>query len=138
MKKLKCILLIDDDEATNYLHKLYIEQANIVENIRIAYNGIEALEYLKNTQNSEYLIPELIFLDINMPGMNGWEFLEEYKKLDVKIKGSAIVIMLTASINPDDEAIGISHPNVVGYITKPLLPEKIIETYNKIFVFNYK
>ena len=73
-KKLECILLIDDDDEDNFYHKIVIERMNITKRIEVAYNGLEALEFL---QKESQIIPELIFLDINMPKMNGWEFLEK-------------------------------------------------------------
>ena len=88
-KKLNCILLIDDDPDDNFFHQVVIKQMDIVHRIDIANDGLEALSYLKDGQATP---PELIFLDINMPRMNGWEFLAEYKHLNNGQKARAIII----------------------------------------------
>lgn len=81
-KKVKCILLIDDDEPTNFLHKIVISDSGRAEKVVEVQSGFEALDYLEKMEDGKYPQPDLIFLDINMPAMNGWEFLEEYDKLD--------------------------------------------------------
>ena len=101
-KKLNCILLVDDDESCNEFHQLIIEKTACTEKVEVAYDGEEALAFLKSSINGVHPEPDIIFLDINMPGMNGWEFLEEYKKLEGEIK-SKIVVMLTTSLNPNDK-----------------------------------
>ena len=102
-KKINCILLIDDDKSTNFLHKIIIEETGVSEKVEAVQSGQEALDYLERKKEGVYPKPDLIFLDINMPGMNGWEFLEEYEKLDDNLKGEIMIMMLTTSINPDDE-----------------------------------
>ena len=98
-KKLKSILLVDDDADDNFFHQMVIEDMNITENIHIARNGIEALEFLNDENNPT---PDIIFLDINMPRMNGWEFLEAYNKLEMSKKANVVVAILTTSQNPAD------------------------------------
>ena len=107
-KKLNCVLLVDDNESDNFIHKRVLEKAAIANHIEIAMNGKEALEFLTTLgkcDQSEYLYcqPELIFLDINMPVMDGWEFLEEYQKLEAVQKGKIVFVMLTTSLNPSDK-----------------------------------
>src|SRR5690349_10546394 len=97
-KKLNCVMLIDDNEDDNFFHKIVLKETGIAEYIKVAESGFEALDFLKQ----ENKIPELIFLDINMPKMNGWEFLEEYRKLNDEQKARVIIIMLTTSLNPAD------------------------------------
>jgi len=106
-KKLNCVLLVDDNDSDNFIHKEVIEKAGITDFIGIALNGHDAIEFLKTQwkmrqQESSFPRPALIFLDINMPLMNGWEFLEEYRKLDEDYKGKVILIMLTTSLNHAD------------------------------------
>ncbi|MDO5980785.1 response regulator [Flavivirga spongiicola] len=126
--KVDCILLIDDDKATNFFNKLIIEKMNLAKQVYIAENGQKALEFLKLTVEGEYPQPNLIFLDINMPVMNGWEFLMEYKKLDVSKKDIKIV-MLTTSSNPNDEKKAERIEEVSSFKKKPLSKP----TVNKIF-----
>jgi len=116
-KKLNCILLVDDDPDDNYFHQIIINKMNMENKNDIAFNGIEAIAYLKN----EHCIPpDLIFLDLNMPKMNGWEFLEEYKNLSVVQKAKVIIVILTTSANPDHIARLKEIEDVTGFTTKPL------------------
>ncbi len=106
-KKLNCVLLVDDNESDNYIHKRVLEKSGITDFIEVAENGKEALDFLTTKRSfgqkeSSFPRPSLIFLDINMPVINGWEFLEEYQKLDDAIKGKVVIIMLTTSLNPTD------------------------------------
>ena len=122
MKKLKCILLIDDNPADNRFHQLLIEEMNIAEDIQMVENGLDALGFLKKENQ---IIPELIFLDINMPKMNGWEFLEEYKKLPSHIKAKIVIIMLSTSANPKDISRSQEIAEVSNFETKPLTQEAV-------------
>lgn len=123
MDKIKHILLIDDDYATNKLHQIHIKKLGIVDSITVVNNGKEALEVLFDENFNPKLIPELIFLDINMPIMGGWEFIESYQKLSMVPLSK--IIMLTASINPQDQTLGKTHPFISGYVGKPLNEEKL-------------
>ncbi|WP_020603053.1 response regulator [Spirosoma spitsbergense] len=129
-KKLNCILLVDDDPDDNYYHQIVINKMNIVNHIDIAVNGIEAMAYLKNKNQNP---PEIIFLDINMPKMNGWEFLEEYKNLDIDKKAKVLIMILTTSANPDDIKRAKEIQDVTGFETKPLSPELIKEILQQHF-----
>ena len=132
--KLNCILLVDDDEPTNFLNKMVLEDIGCAETIRIADSGQDALSYLeKAAPNSEPSSPDLIFLDINMPAMNGWEFLERYSNLDKQHKANVVIVMLTTSLNPDDRAKASTISDVSGFETKPLTPEKLQAILHKYF-----
>jgi len=120
--KLNCILLIDDDDADNYIHQMIINDMNITDNIIVVENGLQALDYLKNS-NKNY--PELIFLDINMPATNGWEFLKKYNDLYADNKHKTLIIMLTTSENPQDKNKAFEISDSIEFINKPLT-EKIL------------
>lgn len=121
MKKLKRILLVDDDNATNVYNKYIIGELNCCEIIDSVENGEEALDYLQTKgDDGHYPQPELIFLDINMPIMNGWEFLEEYKELPDDQKASIIIVMLTTSINQSDMEKAKQIEHLSDFKSKPL------------------
>ena len=102
-RKFKSILLIDDNAAENRYNQIILEEMNVVDKIEIAASGMEALKILKGADHSQ---PKLILLDINMPKMNGWEFLEAYKKLETDDKNKQVVVILTTSMNPEDRIKG--------------------------------
>ena len=128
-KKLSCILLVDDDYEDNVFHKLIISRMQIAESVEEANDGLEALDNLKKRQTP----PELIFLDINMPRMNGWEFLEEYKDLDMEQKAKTIIMMLSTSSNPDEIKKAREIAEVSGFKTKPLSMEMLVDILENFF-----
>lgn len=129
--KLNTVLLIDDNEATNYLHKRLIQQSGLVENVMVMQYAGDALEYLQTTTDPR---PDLIFLDINMPAMSGWEFLEDYEKLLPEQKSSIVIIMLTTSLNPDDRANADNFEAVREFCNKPLIVHNLKNIIDKHFV----
>jgi CheY-like chemotaxis protein len=140
-KKINCVLLIDDDEPTNFLSQMVIEDAECAEGIQVATSGEQAISYLTNSglykdESSKFPRPELIFLDINMPAMNGWEFLEKYKDLETAHKGNIVIIMLTTSLNPDDKLRAADIPYITGFENKPLTDKKLEEVLKKYFPDN--
>jgi len=137
MKKIKSILLVDDTEAINYLHQIIIEKSGLVESCIAKTSGEAALEYLSTKLDGKYPKPQALFLDINMPRMNGWEFLEEYFKLPIGQQADVIVCMLTASLNLDDKKraeklLGKNH-----FANKPLTVEKLEEILKRHFPENF-
>ena len=129
-KRLNCILLVDDNEADNFFHRIVLEEMSVTKKIHVVENGIEAMDYLRNNDNQ---VPELIFLDINMPRMNGWELLEAYSKFNDQRKAKIIIEMLTTSSNPDDLKRASLIPEVSGYTVKPLSAEMVSKILEKFF-----
>lgn len=126
-------MLIDDDKATNFLHKEIIRETGLVNKVVDMESGYEALEYLEKMEDGKYPQPDIIFLDINMPAMSGWEFLEEYDKLDEGKKAKIVVVMLTTSINPDDKETATSKELIDGFFNKPLTFEIIERVIDENF-----
>lgn len=131
--KLNCVLLVDDDKDCNFLHKRLLTKADCADEIVIAVDGIEALEFLKSVKDGNHPNPAIIFLDINMPRMNGWEFLEEYKKFSDKQRANVVLIMLTSSLNPDDEARAKTYSDISGFKNKYLDKETLDEILHEHF-----
>lgn len=138
-KKLNCILLIDDDPATNFLHKLIIEQAQIANQIKIVYNGQEAMDYLtrqndyQNADDASDPLPDLIFLDINMPVMDGWEFLEAYQETFNKNMATVICMLSTALPKNVESKMTTKSISVNHFIEKPLRKERLYGILEKFF-----
>ncbi len=132
-KPIRCILLVDDDPDDNFLHRLVIEDSGYCDRVQVAENGQQALAYLTNQVAPDYCRPEVILLDINMPGMNGFEFLAEYEKLDKLYRAEVVVMMLTTSLNPDDKRRANGHGVVIGYKGKPLTRQMLDDIVEQHF-----
>ena len=136
-QKLNCILVIDDDEPTNFFTRIILEEADCCNHIKTVQSGQEALDYLAQSEKpgadpNLYPSPDLIFLDINMPAMNGWEFLDEYRNLSIAPQHKIIMVMLTTSLFPEDKAKAGRSPEISGFENKPLTLDKlerILKTY---------
>jgi len=119
------VLLVDDDDATNFLASLAFKNLAIAEEIAVASDGLVACEWIK--QNN---CPDVIFLDIRMPRMDGFDFLDNFIRMDTckKVK----IIMLTSSMRAEDKKKAFAYNAVVEYIEKPLTEtviQKIADTY---------
>ena len=131
-KMKKYVMLVDDDPEDNFFHQKAIKKSN-PQNVIITRNtGTEALTYIKSETGKNNPL-DLIFLDINMPIMNGWEFLQEYNLLDKEFQSRVIIIMLSTSQNPEDIARSKTWGFVSEFITKPLTEEKMNYIVNKYF-----
>jgi CheY-like chemotaxis protein len=127
----KTIFLIDDDALTNYIHRRIIS-LKYTFNILEFTSPVKALERLMQYTLSETnQFPDIIFLDINMPYMNGWEFLEQFQKLPEALLAKCDVIMLTSSIDRKDIEKAKTYKVVKDFISKPLMPDKIA-TLNQV------
>ena len=126
-EKLNLVLLIDDNRADNYFHQMVIEDAGCALETIAIESGQKALDYLTTKLESGYPGPDLILLDINMPRMNGWEFLEKYEQLDEKYKARVVVVMLTTSTDPLNQRKASSLQGVKGVKHKPLTEKMLLE-----------
>ena len=122
-------MLIDDNEIDNLINQKMIEAASITENIYTHPGAKSAIEFLKNMEKMEVadkVLPDIIFLDIDMPLMDGFQFLDEFEKLALATKTKCKIIMLTSSINPQDFSRSKKYTNVRLYLNKPLSHDSII------------
>lgn len=134
-KKVNCTLLVDDDEITNFLNKRLINKLQISDEVRVVINGAEAIKFIEEQSKEGKECPELILLDINMPVMNGFEFLTAYDTLKFDNKENVKVIMLSTSSNPSDLEKLQQH-KVSGFINKPLTEKNLMEAVEANFYGN--
>lgn len=125
MKKLKCILLIDDDRLNQFLSDQLLKSLDAAELVAWASNGQEALDCIVKCCKADYR-PEVILLDLNMPIMNGFEFLEQYKNLEFPNKENTKIVIVASRATEME----IHRAKLLGieiFVTKPLSKEKILE-----------
>jgi CheY-like chemotaxis protein len=127
MNTVKRMTIIDDDEVYVYLIKKIIKQTNLVDLIKIFGNGLDAIDFLKENSDNPDSLPEIILLDLSMPIMDGWQFLEEYMLLYPKLGRKITIYIVTSSISPSDIIKAKSISEVTDYIIKPITKEKLIE-----------
>lgn len=133
MRKLSSILLVDDDETTNYLNELLLQELSLTDRILVAQDGQQALAQLEQVGAAATPAqPALILLDINMPGMSGLQFLELYRQLPPAQREAITVIVLTTSQNARDIARLYELP-ATSLLNKPLTEEKLRTVLQKYF-----
>ncbi len=139
MEKIKCILLVDDDPTTNFLNEELISDLEIAEQIHVAYNGQEALDFInlegkyQGLDRKDHARPNLIFLDINMPLMDGFEFLTHYEKLPKSKKADVVIVFLTTSDSQKDKLQAVSNNLIFEFIEKPLRKNELLKIRDEYF-----
>lgn len=122
---MKHVLLIDDNEIDNYINKIIITKSNIADLITVKDSGIDALGFLRNLAATDQPFPELIFLDVQMPEMDGFEFLDQFNQFPEDLKAKTSINMLTSSNNSDDIKKAVDFPFVKNFFNKPMTTEMI-------------
>lgn len=128
------LLCIDDDETTLLLIRVVVQKALFAKEVITYTSGSEALNYyhnLSNVNNSKIVdAPQLVFLDLNMPLMNGWEFLDEFIETYYANFSQTKVVVLSSSANPADKEKVKKYPMIIGYISKPLTTDLLKKLVN--------
>ena len=122
MEKLSSVLLVDDDSTNNFLNELLLKRLDITSRILVAEDGTQALEMLEKLPEPNE--PALILLDVNMPGLNGIQFLEAYRQLPQAQHSATVIIMLTTTMDARDLS-RLDELNIDGLVSKPLTQEKL-------------
>jgi CheY-like chemotaxis protein len=131
MNKLSGVLLVDDDKIINFLNRWLLQDLQVARQVLVAENGQEALGLIYPHGEGGYY-PDLILLDINMPVMNGFEFLEAYAALDFAGKQTVVIVMLTTSLNPRD-VNRLQLLPMQGFLSKPLTRQKVQDLLKQHF-----
>jgi CheY-like chemotaxis protein len=122
--KYTAAMLIDDNEIDNFISQKMIEECNFAEHIYINTNATSALEFLKNLERldekGKALFPDIIFLDLNMPIIDGYQFINEFEKLSKSLISKTKIIILTTSVSPEEVEKCKTYPRIVKFVNKPL------------------
>lgn len=133
MPQLSSILLVDDDATTNFLNQLLLKRMAVAQHVLVAENGAEALQLLHQTcVPLTTSCPNLVLLDLNMPVLNGVQFLQAYARLPLSQQQRIIIILLTTSLLPQ-ELERVQQLPVAGVLNKPLTREKVAHLLQQHF-----
>lgn len=127
------VLLVDDDGIFQFTTKKTLEATGLANNILICSNGLEAIDLLKNTIHNNAGMPDVIFLDINMPVMNGWDFLNAFQSIREVLSKAISIYIVSSSADEFDISHSRQFETVSDYIVKPIMKEKfstILSTLN--------
>lgn len=132
-KSLNCVMLVDDDEAVNYFHREILEDTGFAKHIIVADNASKALSLLEKADNEACCNPDVIFLDLNMPLMCGWDFVQ--RLVDKKTGDSTLplIFILTALVNVNNVKRADGNEIISGFFPKPLTEEILDEIFSRYF-----
>ena len=125
------VLCVDDDMVTLAIFKRILGKAQTIEKIETAVNGQEALDLLINMQTKQVPLPDVILLDLNMPVLDGWGFVEKFQQEFPGNQSGLKIMIVTSSIDPEDQRNAKQYNFIVDYVTKPFGLE-FIDKLNQI------
>lgn len=120
METVDLVMLVDDNDTDNFISKRIVEITHFARRVEVKNSGKTALDYLAANQNNPENLPSIIFLDINMPVVDGFVFLYEFEKLKEVVRTKCRVIILSSSDNKRDIDRIVNNNYVIKFITKPL------------------
>src|SRR4051812_6529343 len=126
MGRFNCVLLIDDDGTTNFINHRLLKKLSITDNIQSAVNGDKAIQFITQFAfQHRNFCPELILLDLNMPGADGFDFLNSFAGMNFDNKSNVRLVILTTSTYSKD--LDVVKEAKLDYINKPLTEEKLLK-----------
>jgi CheY-like chemotaxis protein len=129
-RELKNVMVVDDDDDYNFITEEIFQDIDLKTQLTFKIWARDALDYLKENEDR---FPDLILLDINMPIMNGWEFLEEYENRNYHINYPTVIVMISTSVFREDKVKANSFTRVVEFVEKPISGENILRIRDKYF-----
>ncbi|WP_162127770.1 response regulator [Flavobacterium phycosphaerae] len=127
MRNIEILALVDDDDTFIFVTKKIIEKTNHVKEVKVFNNGLDALDFLKENLKHSSRLPEVIFLDLSMPIMDGWQFLNEFVKMETEYTKKITIYVCSSSISPHDISRAKSISAVSDFIIKPITKDKFSE-----------
>jgi CheY-like chemotaxis protein len=129
ISKFDLVLLVDDNDIDNFINERMITTSGFGKTVIVKNSAQGALDYLKSISEKGGELPRVVFLDLNMPVMDGFAFLEQYENFGDNVKGHCKIIVLSSSISPEDINRASVNPYVVKFVNKPL-SEKYLAVIN--------
>lgn len=125
----KLAMLVDDNDIDNLINQKMLESIAFAENILVFGSALSAMDFLKNLDKMkavpQEMVPDYLFLDINMPMIDGFQFLNEFNNFSEAILAKTKIIMVSSSTSITDQMQSMENKNVIGYINKPLSPKNL-------------
>lgn len=137
LDNLNSILLVDDDEASNFLHSIFINKLDLEVEVNSALNGQEALDFILGKGQEALKLPCMVMLDLRMPVMDGWQFMKAYEDLVPKsLKEQITIVLVTISDNKEDKNRAVTNEYIADFSQKPLSDETFKKLIQKHFNFS--
>ena len=134
LDKLNSILLVDDDEASNFLHSIFINKLDLDVDVNSALNGQEALDFILGKGQEELQLPCMVMLDLRMPVMDGWQFIKAYEEQVPKhLQEQITIVLVTISDNKEDKDRAVTNEHIADFSQKPLSDETFKNLIQKHF-----
>ncbi|MDX1277396.1 response regulator [Oceanihabitans sediminis] len=131
MNRANLICIIDDDPIFVFAAKKCLKASNLCDKVSVYKNGLEAINNIKLVAESGEVLPDVIFLDINMPIMDGWQFLDEFIKL--RISKNITVFIVSSSVDPADIEKSETYSEVQSFLVKPINKVSVLKALREVY-----
>lgn len=130
--KIDMVCIVDDDDIYRLVASIEIKKTEMVNNIIVFPDGQKAISYFIVQKENLEKLPDIIFLDINMPVMDGWQFLEEYMLIKSVLPKSIVIYMVSSSVDYRDITRAKNISEVSGYLVKPIGKQRLLEVFKEL------